>query len=767
MPKKNTKNNPGQTSNAKLIILALAIISFAVCAYYHQIFFRTGHQWDDFTNSHGPYIMFNCATLASGKLPLWIPEMHCGFPNLPGAVPHWSYPGNILSVIFADNGKVNSYWLQLTILFHVVLLGFFAFLYFKHRKVNYWVSILGGITTCLGGHFAFTLHWPATVIGLCWIPLLLIFLDKYLDSGKIKNIFWTGLLAGIMYLAGTPQWILYGYLFITIYYFFRCILNWLESKSLIVIKKFIIGLTLTFLFAGFVSAVRLVPEYELVKSSSRAEKTTYKNDTQWKMIANVIFPHAWGKIEGVGPKKGAWSYWGKPGHFEGQTGHWHYWENGNYVGFLPLISLLISVLLLRKDNRLWPFFVIQIFAIGFSYGLNNYFHIAAVHLLPTFKMMRNHQRVMSLFSALAMPCLLVFCLDNFVKTPRERILVFFRNKKIKIAVPAILVFVCLLFLFYILHNYAPGTVEKKIVTKDFYMLLFVIFSAVVTFFLYIKNKIDAIKFCLILTGIIWIDLYSSAGGLYNNPNSLEKIHSPNQVEEFLIQEQNKQGAQNKFRSKWNGHQANMRATYFGIESFNGYASLWPNKWVKFLAFARKNKKTEKLYNLYNVRFDIDKLAKTQKLEDRTRAMVPRVYTVHDVKQAGWPDVIPLIFTNSFNPKTSAYVSETIEVQPEKYNRDKIQIIKYEDTFRQIDVSMASTGLLVFSEHNYPGWKAKIDGQPTKVVDVNGIFMGIEVPAGDHEIEIYFAPKSVYLGMAISGVTWCFFGIIFIKEKLRN
>jgi len=762
--KKKAKKIPKKPLNIKPIILAFAIISFAVCAFYHQIIFRTGHQWDDFTNSHGPYIMINCTQLASGNLPLWIPEMHGGFPNLPGAVPHWSYPGNILSIIFANDGKVNSYWLQLTILLHLVLLGFFAFLYFKHRKVNYWVAVLGGITICLGGHFAFTLHWPATVMGLCWIPLLLIFLDKYLETGKIKNICWTGILTGLMYIAGTPQWVLYGYLFISLYFFLQCFIKWIESKSFVIIKKLIIGLSLTFIIAGFVSAIRLVPEYELVKISNRAAKTTYKNETPWKMIANVVLPHAWGKIDGVGPQKGDWAYWGKPGHFEGQVGFWHYWENGNYVGFIPLIFFFISGFLLRKDKRLLPFFVIQIFAVCFSYGLNNYFHLAVVHLIPTFKMMRSHQRIMSLFSILAMPCLLVFCLDTFIKTPREKVFNFIKNKKISLVFSSIIVLICLIFLFYKLYNLAPGIAEKKIITKDFYMLFFVISSATIAFFLYIKNKINAIKLCLILSGIICLDLYASTGNFYSNPNSLEKVHSPNQVENFLIQEQNKQGIKNKFRTKWNGHQANMRATYFGIESFNGYASLWPNKWVEFLAFARKNKQTEKLYNLYNIRFDIDKLAKTRKLEDRSRTMLPRVYTVHDVKKADWPDVLPLIFTNIFNPKTSAYVSEKIVVQPEKYNRDKINIKKYEDTFRQIDVSMTSTGLLAFSEHNYPGWKAKLDGQSTKIVDVNGIFMGVVVPEGNHEIEVYFAPKSVYLGMAISGIAWCFFGFIFIKEK---
>jgi len=747
-------------SNRKLILIALAIITFAVGAYYRQILFRTGHQWDDFVHSHGPYIMFNCTTLASGKLPLWIPYMHCGYPNLPGAVPHWSYPGNFLLILFTQDGMVNSYWLQLTILVHVVLLGFFAFLYFKHRNVNYWISILGGISTCLGGHFAFTLHWPAVVMGLCWIPLLLIFLDRYIDTGKFKNILWTGMLAGLCFIAGTPQWVLYAYLFIFLYFLVRCFLVGLQNRSFKIVKRFVFGLVSIFLIAGLTSAVRLVPEFELVRTSGRAVEKSYSHDIPWKMLANIVFPHAFGEIEPEGT--GAWSYWGKPGHFKGQVGYWHYWENGNYVGFIPLLFFPISFLLLRKDKRLWPFLVIQIFAICFSFGLNNFFHLAIVHIVPTFRMMRSHQRVMSLFSALAMPALFVFCLDYFIKTPRVRISDFFHNKKSRaiLSVVIIVAIIGFLALFCSLYIYAPGVVERKIIITDLYVILFVVFSAAVVLFLYFKNKISVMKLCLALTVVVWIDLYASVGSLHTNRGSLEDINMPNDWEQFLLQEQSKQGIQNKFRSKSQFHQGSMCATYMGLESYNGYSSLRPHKWSEFISGARKRGEMEKLLDLYNVRFDMDASAKAKQIIDRASTITPRVYTVHEIKHAPWPEVISLIFTNTFNPKTTAFVSEEIEVQPEKHNSDKVKIKKYESTYRLVEVSMTSTGLLVFSEHNYPGWEAKVDGKKVKVWDVNGILTGIIVGPGNHKVEMYFAPKSVYLGLTISGITWCFFVILF-------
>lgn len=47
------------------------------------------------------------------------------------------------------------------------------------------------------------------------------------------------------------------------------------------------------------------------------------------------------------------------------------------------------------------------------------------------------------------------------------------------------------------------------------------------------------------------------------------------------------------------------------------------------------------------------------------------------------------------------------------------------------------GILVFSQNHLPGWQVLIDGQEAQIYTVQSVFMGLYVPAGEHEVEFNF------------------------------
>ena len=58
--------------------------------------------------------------------------------------------------------------------------------------------------------------------------------------------------------------------------------------------------------------------------------------------------------------------------------------------------------------------------------------------------------------------------------------------------------------------------------------------------------------------------------------------------------------------------------------------------------------------------------------------------------------------------------------------------------------------VVFSEVYYPaGWNAYIDGNKAEYVKTNYVLRGMYVPAGNHEIEFRFEPKSFTIGRTIT------------------
>lgn len=78
--------------------------------------------------------------------------------------------------------------------------------------------------------------------------------------------------------------------------------------------------------------------------------------------------------------------------------------------------------------------------------------------------------------------------------------------------------------------------------------------------------------------------------------------------------------------------------------------------------------------------------------------------------------------------------------------------------------------LNFSQIFYPGWKVYIDGKEQKIYLVNGVIMGVYVPAGNHFVEFCYKPASVVLGGSISLFTLgglVLAGIINTRSRMKK
>jgi hypothetical protein len=79
----------------------------------------------------------------------------------------------------------------------------------------------------------------------------------------------------------------------------------------------------------------------------------------------------------------------------------------------------------------------------------------------------------------------------------------------------------------------------------------------------------------------------------------------------------------------------------------------------------------------------------------------------------------------------------------------VTIVEYGPTRLRLSGEMSGPGLIVLTDTFYPGWEARVDGHPTRIHRVNGVFRGVFVDAGRHEITMQFRPPSQAWGLALS------------------
>ena len=71
---------------------------------------------------------------------------------------------------------------------------------------------------------------------------------------------------------------------------------------------------------------------------------------------------------------------------------------------------------------------------------------------------------------------------------------------------------------------------------------------------------------------------------------------------------------------------------------------------------------------------------------------------------------------------------------------------------EASVSASAPSFLVLTRSYHPGWRASLDGREVPLHRVDLAFQGIEVPPGDHRLELRFRPVSHVVGAAVSGVS---------------
>jgi len=145
--------------------------------------------------------------------------------------------------------------------------------------------------------------------------------------------------------------------------------------------------------------------------------------------------------------------------------------------------------------------------------------------------------------------------------------------------------------------------------------------------------------------------------------------------------------------------------------------------------------------------------------------LPRAFMVYDYEVIPQPDRLLLRMKQlkeNFNKTVLLESNPGDMVKAVGHVKNKVDIIKYNPHTVALKVFTEKQGLMVLSDSYYPGWKAFVDGLPTKIYIADYAFRAIAVPAGEHEITFLFSPFSSKMGMVISSLFLCIVLVLCIK-----
>jgi Bacterial membrane protein YfhO len=139
-------------------------------------------------------------------------------------------------------------------------------------------------------------------------------------------------------------------------------------------------------------------------------------------------------------------------------------------------------------------------------------------------------------------------------------------------------------------------------------------------------------------------------------------------------------------------------------------------------------------------------------------VMPRTWFVDRVQSMTEPEAAEWIRNPDFKPAEVAALTPDIARKQEftlpsagKSSNAVASITRYDPQRIEIQTANDQSGFLVLSEVSYPGWEARVDGQPTNVYRTNYILRGISVPPGKHHVEFRFRSRSFHQGAVLSGL----------------
>ncbi len=670
------------------------------------------------------------------------------------------------------------------------LSGFFMYLFLRTLDVSRAGSVLGGVAYMFSGFNVVWLLWPHTLVS-SFAPLLFLQVEKLVRSPRPRNIAFLSVVVAIMVFGGFPS--VAGYFFYAAGLYFLARLAQTLVRSADWKRALWTGgaFGLSFALGAGITALQLLPTLEHVDFIDLSYRKGLSHASlPLKQGIQLAFPN----------------YYGNQvfGNFEGH-GLKNLNESSGYVGIITLGLALwgFGVSLVRRRGPAVFLGALALLSLAIIYEIGPF-----LDLVRPFPVFENNPsiRLLSVFG-FAAAAVAAFGFDEL----RHFRPLGWLSRASLLAVGAAGTTVAGMlgylgyeilqrreFLSHFVHNFPIMELHTfRLVTVAFGLSLVMLFLILV--FLHLRRSVAALPFALVVLVLVSSDLL--VFGYRQNPTVPDEYFYPETPAIRFL----------KTHMRPYERMAPFDRTFMipGTELIYGLNSsfshnLYSQRQRELMrAFSEKpfasptaavpiSKRTDfssPIIDVLGIRFltiryssDLFDLApELQARYDLVYAnpgeikiyenkrfapafLAPTVIHIEDPE-----DILPTMQRGGFDPRQVAIVEEAPPAEWEATLRDtadgasSVTVTEYGSDSAAYEVEASTPALLVVPELYHPGWKASVDGQPTKIYQANYIFRGVFVGAGQHEVEFKYRPASFRTGLIISAVALCGVGGLIVLD----
>lgn len=739
------------------VIFALPFLFFSSAGIGRTVIVAGDFTGSDLLDMHYPAKVVLHEAIKNLTFPLWTPYHSNGFPFFAEAQAGVLYPLNLLFSPLPPYLALN-YSVIFTFIVGGLGMYLFARLIFPDDEFS---PLFAAVVFVFAGFFVTRLkHLNLTNVASLF-PFALYFLKKFFQTKKFRFAIGSGIILGLMFLAGHHNMTFYCLFVYFIFFGFEFFLAAKQENLSSFLSPAIIAFFLITLTLFGVSAIQLLPSLELLGLTERLS-FTLKMATDFpfhpKNLLTLISPYYFGN-----PALGTYK--------QNVRTMGVFWENSSYLGLLPLVLAFFSIFKIwrtpnKKKNLNFVFFsFIALFSLFLMLGRYTPIFGLLWTYVPGFSIFRFPTRFnlffifsLSLLSAYGAGFLVKWLLG--LKTiPRkdtleskEELALFWPLGKMQTQVLILAFVVADLFVFG--QNFV-GTIPAKDFLKKTQIIQF------------LENDKDLFR---VYSVSPYADSPYQALGWKRDVSPLLSIREALPPNDNLVFHLASFSNRDWMEAGLNFQRRNKLERYLldeiGETNLSKILGILNVKYL--LSFAptgglEMNKVNE---------IDLGKYYAGKLFVYENLQVLPRVYFVPEAKvikdeQALFDNFVG----NDFYPlKTVLLEKEPKKILPPfsgTFNKFKeensLEIKKYSPHEVSIQVNLKNEGYLVLSDSFYPGWRAQIDQKPVEILPANYLFRAVEMPAGKHEVRFFYAPEIFKIGLFISVATWIlliFLGLFF-------